>query len=376
MKVLLMNQIPKVNNKYTSSLSGALLDLEVDIRVGGFCDEDLKVFDKVQYVPVFDNYSRINKRWKKIKSYYESLKRTFDYCLNEGIDIVHLQWFTFSPLDYWFLLKLRKRKIKTVVTIHDLIPFNKKFYDIYFLKRIYCKCDALINQAEINKKELINTFGVDEDKIYYIPHGNYIDYSESVNKIDAKKYFNLEDKKIVLFFGQIKEVKGVDVLINAMSEVVRKIPNAVCLIAGKVWKDDFSKYRKIIAENGMESNFITHIQYIPDDKIKYYFSAADIVVLPYKKSYQSGVVQLAYSYSRAVIATSEGEFPNVIKNDETGILVKSKDCNALSKAIVKLLLDENKLIEFGKAGHLDMEKRFSWQRIGEMTTDVYCKLHE
>lgn len=371
MRVVLLNQIPEVNNKYTFSLAKAIQDKGIDIKVCGICDDDVSAYS-VPFLDIFESYSKKSGVINKIKSYYKSFIRLEKYCVDNQINVLHVQWYIFSPLDYYFHKRFRKKNIKVVTTIHDLLPFNKKFYDLYFHKRIYRSSDKIINQARLNEDKLINEFGVSKDKIVYIPHGHYMEYAEEVSKIESREYLKIEkEKKVILFFGQIKKVKGIDVLIESLKQVTNIHKDVICVIAGKVWKDDFTVYDKMIQENGLQDNVKKFIRYIDDEEIKYFFNAADIVALPYRQIYQSGVVLLAYAYEKPVVATREGEFITVVKDNETGKLIDSGNKNQLAEAINWYLDNPDKAIQYGKEGKKDLLVRLSWSTIAGKVVDVY-----
>lgn len=374
MNVLLLNQIPEVNNKYTFSLAAALSKQDVNIIVCGIEDDNVSEY-KIPYLNYFYSYSKEKSLFNKVKSYNNSWKRVFKYCIENKIDIVHVQWYIFSPLDYFYHKKLKKHGIKVITTIHDLLPFNKKFYDFYFHKKIYSKSNHVITQAKMNIEQLVNDFKVCKENISYIPHGHYMEYAEKATFKDSRKYLDIpEDKKVILFFGQIKKVKGVDVLIKSLPDVINKHKDIICVIAGKVWKDDFSIYDDLISELGVEKSIKKYIRFIDDSEIKYFFNAADIVALPYLQIYQSGVVLLSYAYEKPVVATTEGEFLNVIKDKETGLLVKAGDSNEYSKALNWYLDNPDKINEFGKAGYDDLMVRLSWDKIGKDIKKNYSSL--
>lgn len=375
MKVLLLNQIPEVNNKYTFSVARGLKNAGIDIVVCGIENDDVSLYSDIKFLNIFGCYSKENNPIKKIISYKKSWGRVIGYCIKNGIDIVHVQWYIFSPLDWKYHKLLRKRGIKVVTTIHDLLPFDKKFYDYHFHKKIYASSDKVISQAHMNKLKLIKDYGVDKDKIVYIPHGHYMEYAESATKEESLEYLRIIDNRpIILFFGQIKKVKGVAVLITAMKDVVKKFPNVLCIIAGKVWHDDFSEYQRLIDEYGLNDNIRTDIRFIADNEIKYYFNAADIVALPYLQIYQSGVVLLAYAYEKPIVATTEGEFLTVVKDQETGLLVESGNSEQLGKAIIWYLDHPDKAKEFAAKGKRDIEKRLGWNNIAEEISAEYRKL--
>lgn len=373
MKVLLLNQIPEVNNKYTFSLAQAIEKHGMDIVVCGIEDDNVSSYS-TKYLPYFYSYSKVEGLLNKVKSYKKSWERVYKYCLDNGIDIVHVQWYIFSPLDYYYHKKLRRKGIKVITTIHDLLPFNKKFYDFHFHKKIYKHADHVITQAEMNTETLVKDFKVKKDKISYIPHGHYMEYAETATREESRKYLNItDDKKVILFFGQIKKVKGVDVLIKALPDVVSKHRDVVCVIAGKVWKDDFQIYDDMIKELKVDDYIIKHIRFIDDSEIKYFFNACDIVALPYRQIYQSGVVLLAYAYEKPVVATTEGEFLNVIKNKETGLLVESENSEAYAEALNWYLDNPDAAVAFGKAGKEDLSERLSWDTIAKDVCEVYRK---
>ncbi len=371
MKVLLLNQIPEVNNKYTFSLADAIASQGVDIVVCGIEDDDVSSYN-TPFLSLFYSYSKVNGLVKKVISYKKSWDRVYKYCIENEVDVVHVQWYIFSPLDYHYHKKLRKKGIKVITTIHDLLPFNKKFYDFHYHKKIYTHANHVITQAEMNIATLVSDFGVKKENISYIPHGHYMEYAEIATREESREYLGISpNKKVILFFGQIKKVKGVDVLINALPEVVEKHDDVVCVIAGKVWKDDFQIYDDMIKDLGLENHIMKHIRFIDDSEIKYFFNACDVVALPYRQIYQSGVVLLAYAYEKPVVATTEGEFLNVIKDKETGLLVESENAKAYAVALNWYLDNPEKAKQFGLLGKEDLSKRLSWQSISKDVCKVY-----
>lgn len=372
MKVVLLNQVPEVNNKYSFSLARGLIRSGVDVKVCGIETDDVSDYRNVPFLPLFHSYSEKRSLFSKVISYRDSWIQVLDYCVNNKINIVHVQWYIFSPLDYYYHKKLQKNGIRIVSTIHDLLPFNKKFYDYHYHKKIYRNADSIISQAENNRTHLVDEYGVKDNKINYIPHGHYMDFAEPVTKADSRNYLGIEeDRQVVLFFGQIKKVKGVDILIKAMRAVADSHPNVLCIIAGKVWKDDFSVYSSLIKELKLTNNFRNDIKFIPDEEIKYYFNASDIVALPYRQIYQSGVVLLAYAYEKPVVATNTGEFTNVIIHNKTGLLVKVDDTDSLSEALNWYLDNPEKAQKYAADGKKYIMDKLSWEKISSSIIDIY-----
>ena len=292
MKVLLICQITTVNYKYTFSLANALKECGVDVEL---IIDDKKDNDYCK-CPCHNAFLTSRKdigKFKKLTNYVSSYRMLCDKAIKEHFDIVHVQWFQFSPVDYFYLKKLHNHGIKIVASVHDILPFNEKFYDKAFHKKIYGMCSSIIVQAEANITRFNNMFPEYAGAVNYIPHGNFADFADFHDKDEAQKRLGIpENKTVFLFFGQIKKVKGVGVLLEAFSQLIKNRDDVYLIIAGNVWKDDFSEYQSIIDANGLTDNVLkTDIGFIPDDEVGYYYSACDIAVLPYIDVYQSGVVQ-------------------------------------------------------------------------------------
>lgn len=376
MKVVIIDQISKVNYKYTFSLCNQLVNNDVDLILINDQKKDMNEC-KIDYKQWFNSTEDSNKISKGI-NYISAWRKVISLIKEKKIDILHVQWFLLSPIDYYFISKAKKLGIKILVTIHDILPFNTKFYDYKYHKKIYQIADSIIVQGEVNKTKLLNLFPDIENlqsKTVYIPHGNFVDYVEEVKKNDARKYLNLpENKVILLFFGQIKKVKGLDVLIKAMKQVCDKRKDVLLVIAGKVWDDNFEVYDKLINENGLTDFIRGDIKYIADQDVKYYFGSSDVVILPYKNVYQSGVVQLAYSYKKPVIATNVGAFKEVVENEISGLLVPPDNVECLSNAILSMINDKEKLDKYGVNGYKIINDKFGWPEIASKVYNIYSLL--
>src|SRR5437763_16035113 len=143
-----------------------------------------------------------------------------------------------------------------------------------------------------------------------------------------------EDENLILFFGRIWEYKGLEYLIRAEPLISAKVPNARFLIAGE--GEDFARYRRMMIH---PDRFVVHNEYIPDDRAADYFRRATVVVLPYIEASQSGVIPMAYSAGKPVVATTVGGLPEMVENGRTGCLVAPRDSVQLAEAVTKLLLN-------------------------------------
>lgn len=363
MKVMLIDQIAKVNYKYSFPMANGLHKSGMDVQLV----IDLKQEPENCLCPrlnLFNTDEKNISKVAKLKNYISSYRQLCKLLSEGSYDIVHTQWYTFSPIDYYYLRKMKKRfGVRYVATVHDILPFNQKPYDMYFHRKLYALADSIILQAPGNVQRFADLFPESAHKTHMIPHGHMLDYVQLQDKQESRKKLDLpEDKKIFLFFGQIKKVKGVDVLLKAVAKLRQKYPQLYTVVAGSVWKADFTECEQIISSEKLEEIVRTDIRYIPDEQVGDYYSAADACVLPYTDVYQSGVIQLAYGYRKAVVATRLPAFTQFVKEDETGFLADPGDADSLAAALEKALICQD-LDALGQHGYELVDRELNWDML-------------
>jgi len=172
----------------------------------------------------------------------------------------------------------------------------------------------------------------------------------------------------------IKSVKGLDVLLKAMPEIIKNNKEVILLIAGKPWHDNFSKYEEIIKDLKIEKYCKLDIKFIDHKDVSLYYASSDIVVLPYRRIYQSGVLMMSLCYKKPVIVSDLPSFKEIIVDQETGVFFSSDDSLSLAHAVSKLMSNNNLMELVRKNAYNLMEQKFSWQRIGKLTNDAYNKI--
>jgi glycosyltransferase involved in cell wall biosynthesis len=374
MKVLLLSQIAVVDYKYTYSLANALKAAgnEVELVIDDKKDNE---YCQCKCTNKFLTSRKDIGKLKKLVNYIQSYQFILNKAIKEKFDVVHVQWFQFSPVDDFFLRKLKKHGIQIVVSVHDILPFNEKKYDMYFHKKIYGLCDHIIVQAETNINRFDDLFPEDKNKVTFIPHGHFLDFADFHDSKESRKYLGIpEDKTVLLFFGQIKKVKGVGILLEAFGELLKKRDDLFLVIAGSVWKDDFAPYQEIIDKYNITSSQLkTDIRFIPDDEVGYYYSACDLAVMPYLDVYQSGVIQLVYAYEKPAIVTDIPAFTEIVEDGVTGYTCLPNDSASLLDAIERACDDKENFSKFGKVGKEKIIKKYSWDDIAAKITHLYLE---
>ena len=305
-----------------------------------------------------------------IGSLYSILHARFSH-----ISIFHFHIFYTNFLVLFNLLLVKLCLGKVVLTIHDVDSFAKK-ENKQISNLIYMIADLVLTHNQFSKEHILKTYPYLNGKIFIIPHGNYTPFINVRNdKIASRIYLGLDQrKKVILFFGMIKKVKGLDVLLESFKKVVDKHPDIILLIAGRPWKDDFCNYQQIIEKNNLENNIVLHTRYIPQNDVEHYYCASDLVVLPYKKIYQSGVLMMALSYERPVLVSDLPPLKEVINDNQNGFLFKSENSNDLAKKLNIILSSSEKLEKVQKNGYKLINEKFGWDAIGRLTLNAYQNL--
>jgi glycosyltransferase involved in cell wall biosynthesis len=172
--------------------------------------------------------------------------------------------------------------------------------------------------------------------VVLVPHPVYDCYGNAdLSPRQARSRLNLDpDEGVILFFGLVRQYKGLDILLEAMPEIVRRLGSKIHLMVAGEFYDSAEKYRKIIADLNLSDDVTIVDQYIPNEKVATYFRAADLLVLPYRSATQSGVIQVAEYFHLPVISTRVGGLPEMVKEGINGFLVPPEDPRRLADAVV------------------------------------------
>jgi len=306
-------------------------------------------------------------KWQRGISYARGLLWVLSRVPSRDGRIVHLHFFHWPRLDELFVRALRSRGFAVVVTVHDVVPFDAGTSHLPALHGIYRLADRVVVHTVASKEELTSAFGRCPDEVEVIHQGPYPGFAARApqrSREEARALLGLPRRdRIILFFGQIKRVKGLDTLIRSFDKVLGVYPTARLVVAGPVWKDDHQTYADLIKGLHLTDKVVTRIEYVPDEEVPIYFQAADVVTLPYRKVYQSAVLFMAHSFARPIVATAVGGLAEVIRDGETGWLVPPDDEDALASALCKVLADPADAQRIGLQGKQWVEQQYSWSRI-------------
>lgn len=341
------------------------------------CDETREMPEGVRVWHAFNGIYGERLAWLRGLRYVWGLWQVlWDHWRRGERAILHLHFFTVAPAEYLMAVLFKRSGGGVVFTAHDVVPFDAKQAAGPWVRRVYSLADRIIVHAEHGARELSDVFGCARAKVRVVPHGNYAPFvGEPVAQEEARRRLGLADSaRIILFFGSIKRVKGLDTLLAAMPDILRVHPEATLVIAGRVWKDDFAAYEDLIGRLGVASKVEARLRFIPEEEAALYFQAADVVVLPYRKIYQSGVLLMAMSFGCPVVATHCGGMAEVVQDGLTGYLVPPENPSELADRVCALLQDPEGARQMGERARRYVERHFGWPAVARATLSVYAEV--
>ncbi len=290
-----------------------------------------------------------------------------------GHRVVHLHFFQVGAKECFNVLWARLLGLQVVITAHDVEAFKEGLSRPLLVRWVYRTAHRVIAHSLVAQRELVQEMGIAQDKIDVIPHGNYIaSVPANVTRQMARTHFGIGDeKRVLVFFGQIKDVKGLDVLLKGFALARQKDGRLHLLIGGRVWKTDFSRYAEIIESHGLAAHCSLHIRYIPDEEVAYFFRCADLVVLPYLRIYQSGAVLLAMSHGSPVLVSDIEGLLEAVRDERTGFVFRSGDPTQLAQRIVEILDRPSHCAEVAQAGLRAVTEHNDWTRLGAQSLACY-----
>lgn len=254
---------------------------------------------------------------------------------------------------------LKKHGIKVIGLLHNVIAHEKRFGDVSLTKYFFNRCDGFVIFNKASEKDLLELKPVAKYIIH--PHPLYDHYGDPVDRTEARKKLNIPfNKKVILFFGFIRDYKGLDLLIESMKDLS---DDYSLLIAGEVY-GDFKKYDDLINKFGVQNKIIKHVEYIPENEIPMYFSASDVCVLPYKSATQSGIVGISYHFNLPVIVTNTGGLAEMVEENKTGLIVNEISSASLT-AKINAYFEKNLKDSFIPYIR-DYKNRNSWDNLAEI----------
>ncbi len=251
--------------------------------------------------------------------------------------------------------KLVRSHTKVLALTDNIIPHEKRIGDHIFTKYFVKNCDGFIAMSKVVLNDL-SIFTQNLNKAYS-PHPMYQNYGDPISIDLARKKLNLNPHdKIILFFGLIRHYKGLDILLEALAVPEIKNQGIKLLIAGEFY-DDKNFYLQLIKKLNLQDHVIVHDKFIPNDEVRDYFCASNLVAQTYRNATNSGVTMVGYFYEKPMLVTNVGGLSEIVPNEVCGYVVEN-NCAIISEKIVDFFTKDREK-EFVK--NVKIEKRkYEW----------------
>ena len=285
-------------------------------------------------------------------------------------DLIIVQWWHpyFAPCYLVLTRLLGKRKILFIC--HNVFPHERFPFDRKLTRMVLKRGDAFIVQSGKDAEDLTSI--LPGARFEQAVHHTYNAFKfENMSKEKARQLLLIPmEEKVLLFFGFVREYKGLKYLIHALPRIRKECENIRLFVVGDFGNvQNREAYEKIMEENRVKDVVTVCDGYIPDRGIEKYFAACDLVVLPYVSATQSGIVQIAYGFEKPVVVTNVGGLPDVVENGKTGYVVEPENPDAFADAVVRYFV-EDKEEEFGENVKKEAY-RFDWERMVETVQRLF-----
>ncbi len=293
-----------------------------------------------------------------LKNWISPWRKAHKICQEAGIDHAIIHLFSFGLKDFMALRILRVAGLKIHAIVHDPEHLGKGEGPIDFKDRILAACHHIYVHNQVSAAFLPKTY---QDSCGILPHGNFHDIPTGLSKSEARSRLGWnDDLPRVLFFGQIKPSKGLDVLISSMANLKRQ---AHLVIAGRPWQEDVSIYTDLIQSSELEVE--AHLRFISNEERDLFFKASDLIVMPYRKIFQSGVLQMAFSYELPVICSDLPAFQELDPGQELMKRFKPGDSASLTEVIKEALQDGPVMLATAQRAYHYAAIECSWEAIAD-----------
>ena len=383
MKVIFIGTLPPIIglSPYCLHLSNAL-SKKVDLKFLGFKEfshesESFARESKIDETFYRDVLKQI--KTQNTLSWYNPFSGV-NAGINLEADVLHVQWWISSLIFIYLpiVVLAKLKKIKIVLSVHNILPHEQSkinlTLDRFANRLIFPFADGFIVHNQRNKRKLAEVYNLDEKNIFVITHGVFnLIKQRVISSQDARKHLHLPlDKKIVLFFGYIRKYKGVDVLIKAFGLIQKQMKDVFLLIVGQPFVETWDKYEELMNENNLENCSAVELGFVPESEIGYYFSAADVVVLPYTYlDTHGGVGALTLPFKKPLLVSDVGGLQEYIKDKRA--LVKPNNVQDLYEKLMHVLKDKKLFTKLSKDSE-DLSKELSWDIIADQTVEAYRNL--
>lgn len=258
---------------------------------------------------------------------------------------------------------VRRGGTRVVSVLDNVIPHEPHFWDKWFIRYFVRSVDAFVAMSDSVRTDCMKFISRKHTQpITLCAHPLYDNFGETVPKAEARKQLGIDEDSIcLLFFGFIRDYKGLDLLLKAYADPRLEGKKVQLVVAGEFYNNG-AQYAELEKQLGLQGRVLWHTHFIADDQVRVYFSAADLIVQPYKTATQSGVTQVAYHFCKPMLVTNVGGLAEIVPDGKVGY-VTPVDPQAIADAIVDFC--DRGDVECFRKGIEEEKQKYSWARMTE-----------
>ena len=314
---------------------------------GAFQEERGREFEDIRAERLLDSMNPFG--WRRVAA--EIAGRDYDLVINR---------FWIPLFGYMFGTIARRlgggtRGGRVLTIVDNLLPHESRPGDRWLTRFQFRYCNGAITQSGTVSRQFAEQFPEIPEGL--IPHPVYEHFGKPIRRDVARRQIGIGEGPVLLFFGFVRKYKGLDLLLEAMPAILGRVPEVRLLVVGEYF-DDQSEYSRIIDRLGIATHVDVVDRYIPNEEVPVWFSAADLLVLPYRSATNSGIVQIGYNFSLPSIVTDVGSLSEVVVDGHSGIVVPDASPDTLADAVARGL--QEGMPERLREGIAEERKKYTW----------------
>jgi len=293
----------------------------------------------LQFAPEITSFDGMD--WYSPLSWFKA----FQFLRKQGPDVIIMQWWTSSVAHMQLFLAIANRlktKAKLILEMHEIVdPLEESILTVRLYSRIIGRqlmkrADAFVVHSTSVKDHLAQIYALKKNNMFVITHGLYDAYYQDYSKQTARDELGIAEEFVILYFGLIRKYKGIPCLVEAFSRLPQHIAlYSKLVIAGEDWGDETS-LDDVINSSPYRGQIIYKPEFIPDNLVPRYFSAADVVVLPYLRTSGSGVANIAMAYCKPIITSDIKALRESVMDYDGVMFVPVGDSAAIAEELIEI----------------------------------------
>jgi glycosyltransferase involved in cell wall biosynthesis len=311
---------------------------------------------------------------------------TASHLRKRGYDLVIFKFWHpfFGPAFGTIARQMRREGVRVMIVVDNLIAHTEeeavrrkrslpkrllssieRTVNAFFTDFLFRYCSMAVTQSSTVRDQLAGRYPHIPQRM--LPHPTYEQFGKLLPQHESRAELGITASRVILFFGLVRRYKGLDRLLEAMPEIVRRIPDVQLLVVGEFY-DNAASYLEQIERGGVASHITIVDRYVPDDEVARWFSAADLLVLPYHHATNSGIVQIGYNFARPAVVTNVGSLGEVVIDGRTGFVIDDPSPGGIATAVERAF-DGDTLETFAR-NIIPERDRYSWDTFVDGLVDL------